>query len=275
MKNEIRPILKWVGGKRNLYDEIHKRFPQTFNTYVEPFFGGGGILFNLLPKKAIINDINSELMNVYNVIKNDWTSLVNNLSSYSNTKEQFYEMRSLDRDKSVYANLAPHQKAARIIYLNKTCYNGLYRVNMQGELNSPFGRYKNPNICDKKLIQNISNYFNSNDIKMYNLDFDCLLQEIQMGDFVYLDPPYDPISDSSSFTGYTSSGFNRAEQERLKTFCDKLHAKGAYFLLSNSNTSFIKNLYKQYKIEIIKASRFINCKGDKRKKIDEVLIRNY
>lgn len=214
-----------------LYKEIYKRFPNNFNKYIEPFFGGGAVLFNLLPKDAIINDINSELINVYTVIKNQPNELIKILSKYKNDKNIFYEIRSIDRNKNLYDNLSIIEKAARIIYLNKTCYNGLYRVNSQGELNAPFGNYKNPKICDRNLILNISNYFNKNNIEIFNCDFEKLIKKINKNDFLYIDPPYDSISNTSNFTGYTSGGFNKKEQIRLKLFCDKLTKKGGIFFI--------------------------------------------
>lgn len=199
--------------------------PKQFNNYIEPFFGGGAVLFALQPKKAIINDLNHELINVYSCIKDYSTELIEELLKLKNSREEFYNIRSIDRDKEKYIKLSNIQKAARIIYLNKTCYNGLYRVNSNGELNSPFGNYKNPLICDKELINNLSNYFNNENIEIYSGDYYNILKKVKKGDFIYLDPPYDPISNSSSFTGYTSIGFNQNEQVRLKKFCDEIHKK--------------------------------------------------
>lgn len=274
-KLPLKPILKWVGGKKQIFNEINKRLPKTFNTYFEPFIGGGYLLFALQPKEAYINDLNKELINLYKIVKTNPNEFINNLLTFKNSKDDFYKIRSLDRDKSIFDKLSNVERASRILYLNKTCYNGLYRVNQAGQLNAPFGAYKNPNFCDKELILNISKYFNKNKIHFSNDDFGKMLSKIKMGDFVYLDPPYDPISDSSSFTGYNSNGFNKSDQIRLKIFCDKLTKKGAYFLLSNSSTDFIKNLYKNYYLDEIDANRFINCKGELRTKIKEVLIKNY
>ena len=167
------------------------------------------------------------------------------------------------------------EKASRILYLNKTCYNGLFRVNKSGEFNTPFGRYKNPNIVNETILTAVSEFFNKNNIIFYNKDFEDILKKLESGTFVYLDPPYDPISDTSSFTGYDKGGFNKREQKRLKKACDELDKNKIKFLLSNSNTDLINDLYKNYSIETIKAKRSINSIASKRGGIDEVLVRNY
>jgi len=270
----IQPFLKWAGGKRYLVPEIKKRTP-TFNTYCEPFLGGGAVLFSLQPKSGVINDLNSEIINVYNVIKNNVDELVKELSKHKNNSEYFYQVRNQDRDVDEYSQLNNIQKASRIIFLNKTCFNGLFRVNSQGQFNAPFGRYKNPNIINEEVLRSVSKYLNENDIKIYNESFEDQLNKIKKGSFVYLDPPYDPVSDTSSFTGYNLNGFGKEEQIKLKKFCDSLNEKGVKFLLSNSVTDFIKDLYKDYHIEIVKVPRNINSDGNKRGKVNEVLIRNY
>lgn len=277
-KNKIilaAPVLKWVGGKRQLMSEIEKVLPKTYTTYYEPFIGGGAVLFELQPKKAVINDVNGELINLYNVIKDDVELLIEDLKKHENTPEYFYSIRELDRKKDKYENLSDVEKASRIVYLNKTCFNGLFRVNKAGEFNSPFGKYKNPNIVDEVTLRHVSKYFNKADIKILNGDFEESLKGIRKGAFVYLDPPYDPVSNSANFTGYDKGGFNRDEQIRLKKLCDKLDKKGIKFLLSNSATDFIKELYKDYNIKIVKAKRAINSNGNARGEVDEVLVRNY
>ncbi|MCD5413615.1 MAG: DNA adenine methylase [Clostridiales bacterium] len=271
----VTPVLKWVGGKRQLLPEIKKYIPKRDITYYEPFVGGGAVLFELQPKKAIINDINDELINLYCVIKYNVDELVNELKEYRNEEEFFYETRSLDRNEKTYSNLSNVERAARIHYLNKTCYNGLFRVNMAGQFNSPFGKYKDPNIVNEINFRAVSKYFNNSNILFKSGDFESALKGIRKGTFVYFDPPYDPVSDSSNFTGYAKGGFDRKEQERLKIQCDKLDSRGVKFLLSNSATEYILDLYKDYKVEIIKAKRSINSKGDKRGEVDEVLVRNY
>lgn len=270
------PIVKWVGGKRQLIDEIVPRMPgKTINTYFEPFFGGGAVLFHIQPKKAVINDINSDLIEMYNVVKDSPDELLESLTKHQNTPEYFYSIRDKDRNKSVFNELSTVERASRLIYLNKTCYNGLFRVNSSGEFNTPFGGYKNPNIVNEPVIRAVSHYLAKNSITMLNVDFEKAVDAAKKGDFVYLDPPYDPISSSSSFTGYNESGFGRNEQIRLKELCVKLNQKGVNFMLSNSSSDFIKELYKDFNIDIVKARRSVNSKGNGRGAIDEVIVRNY
>lgn len=271
----VLPVVKWVGGKRQLLPQIRRLLPNRFSTYFEPFVGGGAVLFDIQPKKAIINDYNSELINVYNVIKADLDSLLLDLKKHINSSDYFYQIRALDRDCKFYNNMTSVERASRILYLNKTCFNGLFRVNQAGEFNAPFGSYKNPNIINEITLRAVSNYFNKNDIRFLNGDFESSLKGIRKGAFVYFDPPYDPLSSSSNFTGYTEGGFNREDQLRLKDLCDKLDKKGIKFLLSNSSTEFIKESYKNYEIINVKARRAINSNGSSRGEINEVLVRNY
>lgn len=270
----VAPVVKWVGGKRQLLPEITKYIP-SFSTYYEPFVGGGALLFELQPQKIVINDFNSELINTYQVIKDNVEGLIVDLQKHQNNAEYFYQIRELDREYCVYTKLSPLERASRLLYLNKTCFNGLFRVNKSGEFNSPFGNYSNPNIVNDITLRAVSHYLNSINATFLVGDFETALNGIKKNSFVYFDPPYDPISNSSSFTGYTLGGFDSKEQIRLKCLCDKLHNKGVKFLLSNSATDFIKDLYKEYKIEIVKAKRAINSNALLRGEIDEVLIRNY
>ena len=234
----IAPVLKWVGGKRQLISDIEPLIPKKISTYVEPFVGGGAVLFHLQPKKAIINDFNKELMNVYQVIKDNPNELIKVLKEHKelNSEDYFYEIRSLDR-RDDFENLSSVQKAGRIIYLNKTCYNGLFRVNRAGFFNTPYGKYKNPSIVNEVTIKA-----------------------------------------SSSFTGYTEHGFDYEKQVELRDECLKLHDRGVKFLQSNSYSPEILELYsdqKVFNIEIVKAKRSINSQSDKRGEISEVLIYNY
>ncbi|MGB3262632.1 MAG: DNA adenine methylase [Microcoleus sp.] len=277
----VRPFLKWAGGKRQLLPEIVKYVPKltSKHTYYEPFIGGGALLFELQPQKAVINDSNGELINCYKVIRDSLDELMEELSKekYSNTETSYYDMRDLDRSAKKYADLSAVEKAARIIYLNKTCYNGLFRVNSQGQFNVPFGRYKNPNFLDGAVLRAVNKYLTSNTITLSNLDFQEAVKDAKKGDFIYLDPPYDPVSETASFTGYDVNGFNRHEQERLKKVFDDLTAKGCKVMMSNSCTDFILDLYNDYrdKIKKVRATRSINSNALKRGKIDEVLILNY
>lgn len=277
IKNKlVTPFVKWVGGKRQLINSIIEFIPKNIknHTYVEPFIGGGAVFFHLQPKKAIINDFNSELINVYNVIKNNLNELIIDLKTHKNESKYFYEIRSLDRS-SDFKKIGEVRRASRLIYLNKTCYNGLYRVNNSGEFNSPFGKYKNPNIVNEPVLRAVSLYLNSNNIKIYNRDYNDILKNLEKNSFVYLDPPYHPISDSSNFTGYVQGGWNILDQIKLREACDDLTKRGIKFLLSNSSSNFIKEQYKEYYISTVRAIRSINANAEKRGEVDEVLIRNY
>jgi DNA adenine methylase len=272
----ISPVVKWVGGKRQLLPVIKKNLPKKYNYYCEPFLGGGAVLFNIQPRKAIVNDLNSELMNVYEVIKNNIDDLIEDLKKHKNKEDYFYEMRRLDRNKKEYNSLSDVEKASRILYLNKTCFNGLFRVNNAGEFNTPFGKYKNPNIVNENTLRAVNSYFNEAEIIFHSEDYQTVLESLKKNSFVYLDPPYDPVSDTSSFTGYNKGGFNQDEQIRLKECCDSLDDNGIKFLLSNSATEFIKELYKNYKNkQIVKAKRSINSVSTKRGHVDEILVKNY
>lgn len=272
----VAPFLKWVGGKRQLMSSIVELLPKKINqlSYVEPFVGGGAVLFHLQPKNAIINDFNEELINVYTVIKNNVNELIDDLKKHENSADYFYQIRSLDRNDD-FKNLTPVQRASRVIYLNKTCYNGLYRVNNAGEFNAPFGRYKNPNIVNEPTLIAVSKYLNSNNVVMRSGDYADILPEINENSFVYLDPPYHPISESSNFTGYVQGGWDATDQIRLREFCDQLNDSGIKFLLSNSSAPFISDQYENYNITTIKANRAINSNGADRGEVNEFLIRNY
>lgn len=269
----ISPIVKWVGGKRQLLSKIIPLIKKNFSTYVEPFVGGGAVFFELQPRKAIINDLNSELINVYSVVRDFPERLISELEKHSekNSEEYYYAIRSMDRN-SEFDKLSNIQKAARILYLNKTCYNGLYRVNSSGQFNSPYGRYKNPNIVNSVSIRAMSKYLKNNEIDIRQGDYREILKNLSRGAFVYFDPPYMPISTSSSFTGYTENGFNYEQQLCLKEECDKLREKGIPFLQSNSDCPEIRELYHNYNVEIVQAKRAINSKSEKRGEINEVLI---
>lgn len=286
----LKPVLKWVGGKRQLLDAIMPYIDKNCSTYVEPFIGGAAVLLELQPKKAIINDYNEELINVYNVIKKNPSELLEELRIHelNNTSDYFYKIRGLDRTEE-FSSLSSIKKAARIIYLNKTCFNGLYRVNAAGQFNAPYGRYKNPDIANEATINALSKYLNNNDIRIKQGDYKQALKGLRKGAFVYLDPPYMPISSSSAFTGYTDGGFTYEQQLELRDECIKLHKRGIKFVQSNSWCEAIQVLYglgpnntsildsdgnEIFKYILVKAKRSINSKGDKRGEIDEVLIYN-
>jgi len=278
-KKEYSPFIKWVGGKRGLLKQILPLLPNEFENYFEPFLGGGALFFELSSqelhdnKKVILSDINWELINTYNVVKNSPNELISNLEEYKkeHSKEFYYQIRELDRQKG-YEKLSNLDKATRFIYLNKTCFNGLYRVNKKGYFNTPIGSYKNPNIADRDTILLASEALSSATI--INQPFNKVLKSIKKDDFVYFDPPYYPLTDSSNFTSYDSSLFLEDEQFKLFELFDRLSDKGAKVLHSNSDTEFIKKLYKEYDINILNANRFINSKASARGKITEVLIRS-
>jgi len=272
----LQPFLKWAGGKRQLVPEIRKYSPTKFKLYFEPFVGAGAVLFDLQPQAALINDANEELVNCYRVIKEDPEGLIAHARQHKNTKEYFYRLRSLDREPG-FKSLSSLERASRIIFLNKTCYNGLFRVNSQGQFNVPFGKYANPVIVDEIVIRAVSRYFNEARVEVSNEDFEVALSGAGRGDFVYLDPPYDPLSDTSSFTGYNLNSFGRNEQQRLQRVCDDLTGRGCKLLLSNSATDFIRDLYSdtsRYTIVEVEANRNINSVGTSRGKISELLIFN-
>ena len=271
----VAPVVKWVGGKRQLLDEIRPLLPKRITSYCEPFLGGGAVLFSIQPSKAIVNDLNGDLIAVYETIRDNVESLIESLKKHENTSEYFYAIRDMDRNKDVYQAMSKVERASRLIYLNKTCFNGLFRVNSAGEFNSPFGHYKNPNIVNEPVLRAVSKYLSSSKITFCNEDFAVTLERIGRGGFVYLDPPYDPVSDTANFTGYNKGGFDRNEQIRLKECCDELTRRGIKFMLSNSATDFIKELYKEYDISIVQAKRAINSDSSKRGAIEEGLIRNY
>lgn len=271
----VAPIVKWVGGKRQLLQDLTPLFPKEITAYCEPFLGGGAVLFQLQPEVAYINDINSDLMEVYEVIRDNVEELIEALSEHPNEKEHFYQVRDWDRNKEQYRQLSKVQKAARIIYLNKTCYNGLFRVNNSGEFNTPFGNYKKPNIVNAPVLTAVSQYFRQAQISFSSTDYSKVLAGIPSDTFVYLDPPYDPVSVTANFTGYAKGGFDRDEQIRLRECCDDLDRRGIKFMLSNSATEFIRDQYKDYQITTVKAKRAINSKASRRGQVDEVVVRNY
>lgn len=271
----VAPVLKWVGGKRQLLNVLAPLLPRKVTTYCEPFVGGGALFFHLQPRTAYVNDINNELIMVYEIIKRDIEALIAALQNFKNDADSFYAVRDWDRDKARYAARPDVEKAARTLYLNKTCYNGLFRVNSAGEFNSPFGNYRNPNIVNAPALRAVSAYLNSASVRLTSIDYAEVLRTLPRGTFVYLDPPYDPVSDTSSFTGYAKGGFSRDEQIRLRECCDGLNTRGLKFMLSNSATDFIKEQYAAYHIAIVQAKRAINSDATKRGEIDEVVVRNY
>jgi len=268
------PFLKWAGGKSQLLKQFEPFLPSKFNNYIEPFVGAGSVFFylyntgRLKGKKIILIDSNEELINCFLVIKENVERLISILKGprYVNKKEVYYRIREEEpKDK--------FERAARTIYLNKTCFNGLYRVNSKGKFNVPFGKYKAPLICNSRNLRAVSIALKN--VKILCDDFEKCLEYTTKGDFIYFDPPYQPLSKTSNFTGYTKNGFGEAEQRRLYCAFRELDKRGCKVILSNSNTDFIKKLYRKYRIERVKANRAINCKAEGRGKIEELVILNY
>ncbi|HPR99405.1 MAG TPA: DNA adenine methylase [Candidatus Woesebacteria bacterium] len=277
-----KPFVKWVGGKGKLIPDLEKIFPKKFNNYFEPFVGGGALFFYLTQSRSIpsasINDINPKLIIAYNEIKNNPKKLILLLKkielkykklSQEKQKIFFYEMR----EKYNKNNLDKLNTTAYLIFINKTCFNGMYRENSKGEYNIPFGDQKNPTICDEENILAVSKCLKNTEIT--NLSFEKAVNKCKKGDFVYFDPPYYPINTTSNFTGYSKSTFGQKQQEKLADVFKKLAKRGCFVMLSNSNTTFIKDLYKNFHINYLDAARSINSKGSKRGKIKEIVVTNY
>lgn len=270
-----RPFLKWAGGKRQLLPQLIAHRPNKMGTYYEPFLGGGAMLLALQPARAIVNDTNAELINCYEVVRDRVEDLISALQEHKarNSEDYYYEIRDWDRD-SRYGERPAIERAARIIYLNKTCYNGLFRVNSQGQFNVPFGRYASPTIVDEGVLQAVSHYLSTNDVQFRNVDFATATHDAQSGDFIYFDPPYDPVSITASFTGYDVNGFGKDEQRRLKNLIDELTLRGCKVMLSNAYTPFIVDLYQAYDCFRVQAIRAINSKAHRRGKVDEMVVTN-
>ena len=286
----VKPFLKWAGGKGQLLGIINENLPASFETYIEPFVGSGAVVFDLLSnktdlKKAVINDINSDLVNTYTSIRDNCELLVQELydlqenylaENEDGRKTMFYDIR----DKYNLREAEDVTLACYFIFLNRTCFNGLYRVNASNQFNVPHGKYKNPKICDKKNLFAVSEALQR--VEIHNDDYETLRDGVSKGCFVYLDPPYKPISETSAFNSYSAVKFDDDEQVRLKEFCDAVNDQGGYFMLSNSdpaaidpNNRFFDDLYAAYRIQRIGAKRAINANGNSRGEVSELLITNY
>jgi len=276
---KAQPFIKWVGGKRGLLSQIIPLLPKTFNNYFEPFVGGGALFFELYAqgkldgKNVYLFDINAELINTYNVVKENPSELIETLYDFKekHSKEYYYEVRAWDREEN-FLETDNLMRAARFIYLNKTCFNGLYRVNKSNQNNVPMGSYKNPNIVDESAIYSASEALQNSII--LNTSYKDVLEYASKGDLVYFDPPYYPLTPTASFTSYSEFEFLDREQEELFETFYVLNKKGCNVVHSNSDTDFIKKLYKNFDIQNIQANRFINSKSSGRGKISEVLVRN-
>jgi DNA adenine methylase len=261
-----RPFLKWVGGKAKLIPQFAPYIPKEMNTYFEPFLGGGAMFFHLQPKQAVLQDINTNLINAYKIVRDHVELLIDTLKimESNHCKEYYYTARATCQE-----HRSPTYKAALFIYLNKTCFNGLHRVNQRGAFNVPMGDYKNVLICDEENLKACSKALQKTSL----LDLVCgtsLLPE--RGDFVYFDPPYYPLSPTSNFTSYSRDRFTEADQVALRDKFSELASKGVAVMLSNSDCAYTRELYKDFQIVDILAARSVNCKGGKRGKIGEILV---
>lgn len=275
-RSNLQPFTKWTGGKRQLLPIIKSLMPDNYNNYFEPFVGGGALFFDLSPNKAVINDFNNELINCYRQIKKYPQKLIELLTKHqeNNSKEYYLKLRSADRDNRI-DKMTNVERAARIMYMLRVDFNGLYRVNSKNQFNVPYGRYKNPKIVDSDLILSISQYLNSNNIKILTGDFEKAIQDVAVGDFVYFDPPYIPLSETSAFTSYTHEDFTYEDQVRLRDCFKKLDEKGAFLMLSNSSSPLVEELYKDFNIHKVEVTRTNGAKTSSRGRISEIIVTNY
>ena len=271
------PFIKWVGGKTQLLPEIEKHMPKNYGTYFEPFLGGGAVLFNLMPNRAVVNDLNSELINAYQMVMQKPDELIKQLTDLFNrdSKENYLAVRAVDRTGEIL-NYSAVQRAARFIYLNKAGYNGLWRVNQKGQNNVPYGQHKKLTVPINQIKAD-SNFLANSDIVFKTGDYQNCTAQIVPGDFVYFDPPYVPVTPTASFTSYTKKGFGLVQQKQLVELARNLASQGVYVMLSNSDTKLTRQLYKNkcFHIHKVKARRSINRNGAKRGKVGEVIITTY
>ena len=267
-----KPFVKWAGGKGQLLLELLERAPKSFSRYFEPFLGGGAFFWALEPKVAYLSDSSAELINCYSVIKNNLEELIEDLGQHIYERSYYYKIRDLDRNEN-FSKLPPVHRASRFIYLNKTCFNGLYRVNSKGQFNVPLGKYSNPKILDKNNLYLCQKALEGIDLKAQS--YSSIEKKVQKNDFVYLDPPYTPISKTANFTSYAKENFGLREQKELANFCKQLDQKSVSFMLTNSYTSFNLDLYKSFNIEVVKSSRNINSNASARSGCREIIVRNY
>jgi DNA adenine methylase len=263
---QAKPFLKWAGGKGRLIPQYQPFLPQSFDTYYEPFLGGGALFFHLRPQRAVLSDINPELVNVYICVRDRVDDLIQHLEHHAanHSHDYYYLIRSSAPDASI-------ERAARLLYLNKTCFNGLYRVNAQGKFNVPMGRYSNPRICDPGPLCAASEALQSATIIQRSFK-DVLDSNPSAQDFIYFDPPYQPLSLTSNFTSYSRDAFTAEHQTQLRNVFAQLAQQKVRAILSNSDCPFIRELYQVFNIQTIQAARAINAHASKRGKINEVLI---
>jgi len=276
--NPAHPFVKWAGGKTQLIAKLKELMPDNYENYFEPFVGGGALFFSIAPKKAYINDQNKELICAYNCFKDstEFNKLKELLKIHeeNNSEEYYYQVRSQDQEDD-FKFKVNYDRAARMIYLNKACFNGLYRVNSKGFFNVPFGKKVKVNTYQEDNFNAIRQYFINNEIQIFNEDFQKMVEKAQSGDFVYFDPPYDGYTDKLGFVDYGKDGFGKEEQIRLRDCFRLLTRKGVKVMLSNHNTQFINELYQGYNIHVVNAKRMINSKADGRGNVQEVIVTNY
>ncbi|MDB5100705.1 MAG: adenine methylase [Cyanobacteria bacterium RYN_339] len=265
---DAAPFVKWVGGKRALLPELAARYPARFNRYFEPFLGGGAVFFHLQPERAILADFNAELVETYTAVRDEVDSLIRHLADHRNDEDYYYALRAQDP-----AGLEPLQRASRLIYLNRTCFNGLYRVNARGGFNVPFGKHKNPTICNEPGLRAASLALQGT--ALHHRSYAKILDEAAAGDFVYFDPPYHPRNTTSNFTSYTAGSFSEADQAALRDTFRALADRGCKVMLSNSDTPLIRDLYADFHVEVVMAPRFVNRDATKRGPVSELVVRNY
>ncbi|CUS03604.2 Modification methylase LlaDCHIA [Candidatus Promineifilum breve] len=267
-----RPVLKWAGGKGQLLPDLLKRLPDSFEAYHEPFVGGGALFFELATQGQItttfLSDINDSLIDVYLALRDCVEDVIVQLRQHKHDHDYYYQVRAVRPE-----TLTLPERAARIIFLNKTCYNGLYRENRRGEFNVPFGRYKNPTICDEANLRAAARVLQGVDIT--RRPFATTLDYAKAGDFVYFDPPYHPLSATANFTAYDRAGFGPDDQRRLRDVFAALAERGVMAMLSNSDTPFIRELYAGFTIDQVFVARAVNSKANGRGKVAEVIVRNY
>lgn len=271
---EAAPFVKWVGGKGRLLSQLRPLLPRGVEQmrHVEPFVGGGALFFARRPRRALLTDINPTLVSTYTAIRDDVEGVIGRLRRLAgqHSKQRYYEVRArYNQD----GRVSTSKRAAMFIYLNKTCFNGLHRVNRKGEFNVPIGSYKNPRILNEDALQAASNVLKNADLRC--VSFDTLLENAKPGDFVYFDPPYEPVSATASFTSYARDGFSQEDQTRLRDVYKALDRRGCKLMLSNSDVPFIRNLYGEFNVDTVAAPRAINCDATKRGKVSEVVVRNY
>lgn len=263
-----KPPVKWAGGKGQLLAQFEPFFPVKFNVYHEPFVGGGAVFFHLLPERAVLIDNNPELINFYLVVRDRLEELICDVRKHRNEAEYYYKIRAMDPEP-----MEAVARASRFLFLNKTGYNGLWRVNRRGKHNVPFGRYRNPKIADEENLRLVSKALRRTEILLG--DFSKVLCFAKAGDFVYFDPPYHPLSATANFTNYTAGSFGAEDQKRLAVVFKELDRRGCLVMLSNSDTPFIHQLYRGFDIQNVYAKRAINCRAEGRGPISELVIRNY